>query len=98
MDKSKPVKLTRPFKLALALAVCSGLGLFLFGQYVAGLDDSPNGRTPLSWSFKSSSQGVSAFFATEEPMRGAANAGNLSFPIIDRVVQEQTRFALFALG
>jgi len=85
-------------KLILLIGGMLGIAVAGFSFYVAKMDDSPNGTSPLSWGFKSKSQGVPEFFRVDEniPMKNTSAA--LSLPSIDRITTKETEFALFALG
>ena len=98
MKQSQRTILTWRVGVAVASGLVAGLGLLLFSQHVARMDDSPNGRTPLSWTFKSNTANVSTYFEMESVMNTAGQAGTLPLPEIDRVIPQETDFALFALG
>jgi len=85
-------------KLILLAGGILGLAVAGFGYYVSQMDDSPNGTTPLSWGFKTKSQGVPEFFRVDGNMPMKTTAAALSLPSIDRITTKETEFALFALG
>ena len=83
-------------KLILLLGCLGGLGVSLFGQYVASIPDTPLGPTPLSWKFKSNSARVATTFEVGSEMQKTSSA--IPPPKVDQAVPEETEFALFALG
>lgn len=84
-------------KLILTCGGILGLALGIFSFHVARMDDSPNGTTPISWTFKAKSHSILKYFRVED--RAATDPKvKLPPPAIDRLIPEKTEFALFALG
>lgn len=89
---------SRPFRLIIVFCCLAGVGLWLFEQYIAGLDDSPNGATPLSWGFKMKTRNVEQFFSLDQSLAQAATPQDQALPQLDLRVPARTETALFALG
>ena len=85
-------------KLILLLGALGGLGVTLFGMHVESISDLPLGPTPLSWTFKSSSAGVTEMFSKGNSSEKARTMKNPEIPSIDKAVPDSTELALFALG
>ena len=85
-------------KLILLCGALLGAGVGLFAEYVARIDASPNGTTPMSWQFKARSRSVPEFFKVEEKVGIISSSPIAALPAIDRAVPAETESALFALG
>ena len=93
----RPAKPFVTWRLGLILVVgfLLGLGLDWFSDYVARMDDSPNGVIPISWTFKAQSRKVPEFFSGARIENGGAARQK---PAVDRTTHSKTEAALFALG
>ena len=85
-------------KLILLLGCLGGLSVALFSIYVKSISDLPQGPTPLSWTFKSSSAHVTKTFSKGNSDIESSTLKNPEVPAIDKAFPDETQLALFALG
>ena len=98
MQRLKKQLVTWRLGVILAVGSLLGLGLGRFSDYVARMDDSPNGVTPISWTFKAQSRKVPEFFSGDRGEGGGEMEDVGQIPAVDRTMHTQTESALFALG
>jgi hypothetical protein len=85
-------------KLILLIGCLGGLGVALFSIYVKSVSDLPQGPTPLSWTFKSTSAHVTKSFSKGNSEIESSPLKNPEVPATDKDFPDETKLALFALG
>lgn len=85
-------------KLILLLGCLGGVSVALFSIYVKSIPDLPQGPTPLSWTFKSTSAHVTKTFTKGNSDIESSTLKNPEVPAIDKALPDETKLALFALG